>query len=115
MDYLGEITEQGLIMQRGDSRSLTLALVNGGTPVTLTQGTDVVIFTAKLSKTQTTADITKTISTFTDGKAVIYLEPDDTDDLDVATYQYDIQWNHNSDKYTVLKGKLKIEEDVTRD
>lgn len=115
MDYLGEITEQNFVMQRGDSKSWTITLNDAnGDQIVLTTG-DEIVFTAKKLKTQETPDIEKSVTTFNDGSAIVYLVPADTDDLDVATYQYDMQWNHSTDKYTVLKGKLKIEEDVTRD
>lgn len=39
--------------------------------------------------------------------------PADTAELDLGTYYYDLQINISGDVYTILKGNLKIEYDVT--
>lgn len=115
MDYLGQITEQNIVMQRGDSKSFTVILKDSnGTQIDIESG-DSIFFTAKLDRSQETPDIEKEVNAFTDGTAIVYLTPSDTNDLDPLTYYYDIQWNTGTDKYTVIRGKLKIEEDVTRE
>ena len=114
-NYLGEITTQNITMQRGDSKSYTITLKDGdGVQIPFTTG-DSVFFTAKLDLSEETPDISVEVTTFIDGSAIIYLVPSATDSLAPDTYNYDIQWNTGTDKYTIIKGFLRIEEDVTRD
>lgn len=113
--FRGETTEVNFVMQRGDSKTYTLHLTDSaGDQIAITNG-DVVYFTAKQNLSSSEADIEIEVTTFSAGDAQIDLVPSDTDSLTPGTYLYDIQWNTGSDKYTVLKGKLKIEEDVTRE
>ena len=114
-DYLGETTTQNITMPRGDSRAYTVTLKDeAGVQIPFTAG-DSVFFTAKLDLSVEVPDVLIEVTTFTDDSAVIHFVPSDTDSLDPGVYAYDIQWNTGTDKYTIIKGFLNIEEDVTRD
>lgn len=46
---------------------------------------------------------------------VVRVAPEDTNDLDKGSYYYDLQLDIIDDSFTPLIGKLKIENDVTRE
>ncbi len=48
------------------------------------------------------------------GKYRVRVAPADTEDLEVGDYYYDLEIGATDDIYTILKGVLKIEQDVTR-
>ena len=48
------------------------------------------------------------------GKYRVRVAPEDTDFVEVGSYYYDLEIGKNGDIYTVLKGRLKIEQDITR-
>ena len=48
------------------------------------------------------------------GKYVVRIAPEDTKDIDAGKYYYDLEIGANSDIFTILKGVLDIEADVTR-
>lgn len=48
------------------------------------------------------------------GKYVIRVAPEDTKSLEPGKYFYDLELGANGDKFTILKGILDIEIDVTR-
>ena len=48
------------------------------------------------------------------GLYIVRVAPEDTADLEAGQYRYDLEIGVDSDIYTVLKGILEIEEDVTR-
>lgn len=48
------------------------------------------------------------------GKYRVRIAPEDTDYVEVGSYYYDLEIQINDDVYTILKGRLKIEQDVTR-
>ena len=43
-----------------------------------------------------------------------YVAPEDTSNIEIGSYYYDLEIGVNSDIYTILKGVLKVEQDVTR-
>ena len=45
----------------------------------------------------------------------VRVAPEDTNDLDIGVWNYDLQLMLNDDVYTPLSGKLKIVSDVTRE
>ena len=47
------------------------------------------------------------------GKYVVRVAPEDTEDIEAGKYYYDLEIGVNNDKYTILKGVLEIEQDVT--
>ena len=51
--------------------------------------------------------------TQTDGLILVRIAPEDTADLDAGLYFYDMQIGMGADRYTILKGVLTIEQNVT--
>lgn len=47
------------------------------------------------------------------GLYAVRIAPEDTKDISVGQYYYDLEIGANSDKFTVLKGILDIDHDVT--
>lgn len=45
----------------------------------------------------------------------VRVAPEDTHDLDVGTYYYDLQIGMNDDIFTILRGSLKLVADITRE
>ena len=111
-----------LSLTRGDSQTYTLTFKDSaGAPYCIKNW--VVFFTIKtnydLSDSQ--ASLQKIITTFADttagtsGVAVIPFLPEDTANLDPGEYDFDIAVKTNTNEvYTVMKGKIDIEYDVTR-
>lgn len=54
------------------------------------------------------------ISNVESSKYRVRVAPEDTSDIEVGSYYYDLEIGANSDIYTILKGTLKVEQDVTR-
>lgn len=48
------------------------------------------------------------------GKYVVRVAPEDTENLEPGKYFYDLEIGANGDIFTILKGVLEIERDVTR-
>ena len=49
------------------------------------------------------------------GKYRVRVAPEDTHDVEPGTYYYDLQIGLNGDIFTVMKGKLILESDITRE
>jgi len=111
-----------LSLVRGDSQTYTLTFKQSdGTPYCMKNW--VVFFTLKTnwSLPDTQASLQKIITSFPDstsgttGVAVIPISPTDTVDLDPGEYDYDIAVRTAANEtFTVMKGKLDLEYDVTR-
>ena len=54
------------------------------------------------------------ISVVETGKYRVRVAPEDTSNIEIGSYYYDLEIGKNSDIYTILKGVLKVEQDVTR-
>lgn len=54
------------------------------------------------------------ISKVSDGQYRVRVAPEDTEELEAGNYLYDLEIGLNGDKFTLLKGILRIETDVTR-
>ena len=48
-----------------------------------------------------------------DGLYVVRIAPEDTEGLQVGKYYYDLELGVNGDRFTILKGILELEQDVT--
>ena len=48
-----------------------------------------------------------------EGQYVVRIAPGDTDTLEAGKYYYDLEIGANGDVFTILKGILEIEQDVT--
>lgn len=81
-----EIRGKKIILTRGDSGSITVAIRDGA----FASG-DKVEFTVRKKIDDPTKSIYKCITTFDQGKALIILQPEDTKRLNVRPYVYDIQ------------------------
>ncbi len=49
-----------------------------------------------------------------DGKYRVRVAPDETKNLEVGSYYYDVEIGMNGDIFTPMRGRLKIERDITR-
>lgn len=58
--------------------------------------------------------LTDGISLVETGKYRVRVAPEDTSNIEVGSYYYDLEIGANSDIFTILKGVLKVEQDVTR-
>jgi hypothetical protein len=106
--------ETDLIITRGDSCALTLKKMSDGEQVDFENG-ESFIFSAKSKLKQPTYDIQSETFNVIDGEAIIYLTPEDTR-IREGEYFYDIQYTDlNEGVYTIVKGNLTIDWDVTRD
>jgi len=111
-----------LSLTRGDSQTYTLTFKDASqNPYCIKNW--VVFFTIKTNYDlpDSQASLQKIITTFADttagtsGVAVIPFLPEDTANLDPGEYDFDIAVKTNSNEvYTVMKGKIDIEYDVTK-
>lgn len=111
-----------LSLTRGDSQTYTLTFKRAdGTLYCLKNW--VVFFTLKTNPSlpDSAASLQKIVTTFSDttsgtsGVAAISLNPTDTVNLDPMEYDFDIAVRTAANEtYTVMKGKLTLEYDVTR-
>ena len=109
-------------MTRGDSKTFTLTFKNSaGVPYCLKNWA--VFFTLKTNVCldDSEASLQKIVTTFADttsgtsGVAAIELLPADTASLEAREYDFDIAvMTSDSKSYTVMKGKLDLQYDVTR-
>lgn len=112
---------QSLSLVRGNSHTFTITLKDGsGNPYCIKNW--VVFFTLKSNwgLPDTKAALQKIVTTFADttsgtsGVAEIPLTRSDTINLDIGSYDYDIQVLTNQSKsYTVMKGKFDLLYNVT--
>lgn len=80
-------------MIRGDSESFAVNAIDGdGVQLPFEFG-DTIYFTVKDNVSTEEKRIQKVITTFVDGEASIEILPEDTKNLYVREYVYDIQWN----------------------
>lgn len=54
------------------------------------------------------------ISKVDDGKYRVRVAPEDTENVEVGNYYYDLEIGLNDDIFTIIKGVLSIESDITR-
>jgi len=111
-----------LSLTRGDSQTYTLTIKNtAGNPYCLKNW--VVFFTLKTNwdLPDSAASLQKIITTHSDttggttGIAVVPLLPEDTVNLEPGEYDFDFAVRTSANEtYTVLKGKLDLEYDVTK-
>lgn len=106
-----------LSMVRGDSNSYTLVFDEDGVVKNITGWT--IFFTLKTNwqLPDSEASLKKVITTHsspTTGTSVLTLLPADTSSLEPGVYDYDIQVKTAvGDIYTVLRGKMTLNYDVT--
>lgn len=103
---------------RGDTDSFSVEMQTDTDPpvkIDLLPG-DTVYFTVKKSPDVEDIVFQKVITEFVDGRAEIFISHDDTKDLLVKTYYYDIQINRSGNSFvkTVIPpSKFVLEKEVT--
>lgn len=106
-----------IYMIRGDTEMIEVACQDSeGVAVPLVDG-DKVYFTVKRNVRETAKALQKVVTVFQDGKASIYIHPEDTKGLDVRAYVYDIQLTreNGSVKTIVPMSKFVLEPEVTHE
>jgi len=100
---------------RGDSCYISVIKTNEqGQQIDFVDGENVV-FSVKKNLKQENYDIQSSSSVIVDGQMIIELTPDDTN-IALGDYFYDIQYTDiNDDVYTLSKGNVTIDWDVTRE
>jgi hypothetical protein len=102
------IDNQNLSMIRGDSEVITVTIYDNvageRTKISLVSGSDTVYLTVKLNTTTAEKILQKVVTVFTEGEAVIELNPTDTKNLAARAYKYDIQWVSGAGKVKTILG-----------
>lgn len=80
-----------LRMTRGDTESIDVYCINESSALIPLVDGDAVYFTVKASVDDEDVIIQKIVSSFTEGKASITIEPEDTNELSYGNYVYDVQ------------------------
>lgn len=106
------VKNTNLEMIRGDTLAFAVEIED------LDQDLDSVFFSCKKSANDTVYVFQKSledgITKIETGRYRVRVAPQDTYNLKPQTYRYDLQLGLNGDIATVLKGTLKIVEDITR-
>ena len=108
------MADEFITMMRGDTLSFGVVVSDqAGQPLDL----DTAFMTCKKNFTDEEPIFQKSledgITKDSDGKYVVRVAPNDTKDVEAGIYFYDLQIGANGDVYTVLRGYLKLEWDVT--
>lgn len=105
-----------IVVTRGDTEVITIEMSDENGAIPFVTG-DTVYFTIKIDANTATKVLQKTVTTFTNGKAVITLLPADTSSLAYGFYVYDIQFNRaDGNVKTIVKpSTFKLAEEVTYD
>ena len=100
---------------RGDSCYISVIKTNEqGQQIDFVDG-EKVVFSVKKNLKQENYDIQSSSSIIVHGQMIIELTPDDTN-IALGDYFYDIQYTDtNNDVYTLSKGNVTIDWDVTRE
>lgn len=97
-------------MTRGDTMSFGIEIEG------LNQDLDTAFFTVRKSYSESPVfqkSIGNGISEVDDNQYAVRVAPEDTADLEPGKYYYDLQLGVNSDVFTIIKGVLELERDVT--
>lgn len=107
------MSDENITMIKGDTVSFNIIVKDDeGEAVTV----DSAYFTAKKNPTDVTPSFQKSLGsgiTQEDGVLTVRIAPSDTASLYEGLYFYDCQIGIDSDKYTLLRGILSLEQDVT--
>ncbi len=106
------VHDTNLEMVRGDTLAFAVEIED------LDQDLDSAFFSCKKSASDKDYVFQKAlddgITKMSLGKYRVRVAPEDTTNLPAKTYRYDLQIGLNGDIATVLRGSLKIVEDITR-
>lgn len=107
------MTDENITMIKGDTLAFNITVNDdNGDPITV----DYAYFTAKKNLSDSTPAFQKSLGngiTQEDGVLTVRVAPTDTASLYDGMYYYDCQIRIGSDKYTLLRGILSLEADVT--
>lgn len=112
-----KIQGTNISMTRGDSEAIKVIVKDTlGNIIPLITG-DTIYFTVRGNILNTTKVIEKIITEFDDGKALINIHPQDTNNLRFTTYVYDIQLNKENGtvKTIIPPSRFTITGEVTYD
>lgn len=109
------INGTNISMTRGDTESITLTLKDINDNIIELVTGDKIYFTVKDNVNTVVKIFQKVISTFTDGVAIIIIEPNDTKLLKYKDYVYDIQLTTVDQVITTIisPSRFRIEGEVT--
>lgn len=97
-------------MARGDTMSFGMEIEG------LDQDLDTAYFTCRKNHTEAPVfqkSLGNGITKVGDNQYTVRIAPDDTESLEAGKYYYDLEIGVNGDKFTILKGILELEQDVT--
>lgn len=100
-------------MIRGDT--LSFDVVMSGID---TSSVESLYLSAKRNRSDTEYVFQKSLSdgiTLTEGRYRIRVAPEDTENIDPGRYPYDLEVTISGDVYTLMQGKINVQEDVTRE
>ena len=112
-----KIKGTNISMTRGDSEAIKVAVKDTlGNVIPLVTG-DTIYFTVRETMLNKTKIIEKIITEFDDGKALITIDPQDTNDLNFVSYVYDIQLTKENGtvKTIITPSRFMITGEVTYD
>ena len=103
------VNGKNLSMVRGDTESITVSLKG----YALAEG-DAITFTVR-EDAESDIVLQKTVTEFFDNTASIFIDNEDTKDLEFGSYVYDIQLKYRDGyiRTLVKKSKFRLEEEVT--
>lgn len=111
-------TDTDITAVRGDTIALGVELYDDDGEL-ITDDLDEAYFSCKKDGADTAYVFQKSlnngITKASTGVYKIRVAPEDTNTLDVGTYYYDFEIHIDDDVYTPIKGKLKLEQDITRE
>lgn len=111
-------TDIDITAVRGDTIALGVELLDEDGEL-LTDDLDAAYFSCKADPSDSNyvfqKSLTDGITKVEAGKYTVRVAPEDTEDLEPGSYFYDLEITIGSDVYTPLKGRLKLEQDITRE
>lgn len=110
VEYIVTVRNENITMVRGDTLAFDM-LIDGVSTL------ETAYFTAKGDLASDTAIFQKAIgdgiNKIADGEYSVRVAPEDTAGVESGKYYYDLQIGFSGDVYTIQKGILEIEQDVT--
>lgn len=110
-----DVSGTNLTMIQGDSESLTVTRKDQkGNIIPFEEG-DTVFMTVKSDPAQAEFIFQKAVTSFQEGRAIIEIQPEDTQNIKLQAYQYDIQLTTAAGRVTTLvkPSRLTIKMGIT--